>query len=58
MNIRPLREPDKGHWLLARRSIAKSGELGCYVCFGPAGTGLEELVKVAGSRWAIEECFE
>ena len=24
--IRPLREPGKGHWLLARRSIAKPGE--------------------------------
>ena len=45
-------------WLLARRSIAKPGELAYYVCFGPAGTALEELVRVAGTRWAIEECFE
>ena len=58
VEIRPLREPGQGHWLLARRSIAKPGELAYYVCFGPAGTGLEELVRVAGSRWAIEECFE
>ena len=58
MEIRPLREPGQGHWLLARRSIAKPGELAYYVCFGPAGTGLEELVRVAGTRWAIEECFE
>ena len=56
--IRPLREPGQGHWLLARRSITKPGELAYYVCFGPAGTGLEELVRVAGSRWVIEECFE
>ena len=27
VDIRPLTEPGKGHWLLARRSIAKSGEL-------------------------------
>ena len=33
-------------------------ELACYVCFGPAETTLEELVRVAGTRWAIEECFE
>ena len=58
VEIRPLREPGKGHWLLTRRSIAKPGELAYYVCFGPEGTGLEELVRVAGSRWAIEECFE
>ena len=56
--IRPLKEPGKGHWLLARRSLAKPGELAYYVCFGPAETTLEELVRVAGARWAIEECFE
>ena len=58
VDIRPLREPGQGHWLLARRSVAKPGELAYYVCFGPAGTSLEELVRVAGTRWAIEECFE
>ena len=58
VEIRPLREPGKGHWLLARRSLAKPGELACYVCFGAAETTLAELVRVAGTRWAIEECFE
>ena len=58
VEIRPLREPGKGHRLLARRSIAKRRELAYYVCFGPAETALEELVRVAGTRWAIEECFE
>ena len=58
VDIRPLREPGKGHWLLARRSVAKPGELAFYVCFGPSDTTLEELVRVAGTRWAIEECFE
>ena len=58
VDIRPLKESGKGHWLLARRSIAKPGKLSYYVCFGPAGTGLEEPVRVAGTRWAIEECFE
>ena len=36
VEIRPLREPGKGYWLLARRSIAKPGELAYYVCYGPA----------------------
>ena len=58
VEIRPLREPGKGYWLLARRSIAKPEELAYYVCFGPAETNLEELVRIAGTRWAIEECFE
>ena len=58
VEIRPLREPGKGYWLLARRSIAKPEELAYYVCYGPAGAALEELVQVAGRRWAIEECFE
>ena len=57
--IRPLGEPGQGYWLLARRSIAQPGELAYFVCFGPAGTALAELVsRVAGTRWAIEECFE
>ena len=58
VDIRPLREPGKGYWLLARRSVAKPEELAYYVCYGPAGTTPEELVRVAGTRWAIEECFE
>ena len=58
VEIRPLREPGKGHWLLAQRSVANPEELAWYVCYGPAGTALEELVRVAGRRWTIEECFE
>ena len=43
---------------MVRRSVAKPEELAYYVCFGPAETALEELVRVAGIRWTIEECFE
>ena len=50
VDIRPLREPGRGYWLLVRRSLANPGELAYYVCFGPAGTALEELARVAGSR--------
>jgi hypothetical protein len=49
--IRPLRNPRYGHWLLARRSISDPAEIAYYVCFGPAGTAVSELVRVAGSRW-------
>ena len=58
VSIRPFAEPDKGYWLLARRSVAKPEELAYYVCFGPGEATLEELVQVAGTRWAIEEGFE
>ena len=58
VEIRPLREPGKGYWKLARRSVANPEELAYYVCYGPAGTALEELVRAAGRRWTIEECFE
>ena len=27
-------------------------------CAGPAGTEDEELIRVAGARWAVEECFQ
>jgi SRSO17 transposase len=50
--------PDFEHWLLVRRSISKPEELAYYVVFAPKGTTLAELVRVAGSRWAIEECLE
>ena len=29
-----------------------------YLCCAPAGTTDEELIRVAGSRWAVEECFQ
>jgi SRSO17 transposase len=46
------------HWLLARRSVSDPTELAYYRAHGPAGTPLTELVRVAGSRWAIEVGFE
>jgi SRSO17 transposase len=44
-------------WLLVRRSRS-DGELAFYACFGPADISLLGLVRVAGSRWAIEEGFQ
>src|SRR5215211_7935862 len=49
--------PGRGFWLLARRRLS-DGELAFYACFGPARTTLAELVRVAGIRWAVEECFQ
>jgi SRSO17 transposase len=55
-------DPGWARWVLARRTIPKTAdeaaELAFYVCAGPAGTTLEQLVAVAGGRWRIEECFQ
>jgi SRSO17 transposase len=49
--------PGRGFWLLARRRLT-DGELAFYACFGPARTTLIELVRAAGTRWAVEESFQ
>ena len=41
-----------------RRSVADPTEVVYFACGGPPGTELEELVRIAGTRWAVEECFE
>ena len=45
-------------WLLIRRSVSDPAEVAYFLCGGPPRTPLAELVRVAGMRWAIEECFE
>ncbi len=54
--------PDNwAHWLLIRRQITTDDtppELAFYRCAGPTTTPIAELVRVAGARWAIEECFQ
>ena len=44
--------------LLIRRSVAEPGGIAFYLTHAPEGTALAELVRVAGSRWAVESCFE
>ena len=52
-------EPDKcRRWLLIRRSLADPKEVASFACGGPPDTPLEELVRVAGAWWAIEDLFE
>jgi SRSO17 transposase len=36
----------------------RDGELACYACWGPAVTSLVGLVRVAGTRWVIEDGFQ
>jgi len=50
--------PGWSRYLLARRSLTRNAkgerELAYYLCAAPAGTADEELIRVAGSRWAVE----
>jgi SRSO17 transposase len=46
------------HQLLVRRSISKPTELAYYIVHTPTPVPLAELVRVAGSRWAVEETFQ
>jgi SRSO17 transposase len=45
------------HWLLIRRRIS-DGELAFYRCYAPTLVALPTLVRVAGTRWAVETCFQ
>jgi SRSO17 transposase len=54
--------PDRGEqprqrWLLIRRH-QRTGELAFYRCWLPRPTPLATLVRVAGTRWTVEERFQ
>ncbi|PWR09067.1 IS701 family transposase [Micromonospora acroterricola] len=44
-------------YLLVRRH-PHTGELAFYLCWSPRRVPLATLIRVAGSRWAVEECFQ
>ncbi|WP_042388543.1 IS701 family transposase [Streptacidiphilus melanogenes] len=50
--------PTHHRWVLARRSLSEPGELAYYLAYAPVEAGVADLARVAGSRWAIEECFQ
>ena len=44
--------------LLVRRSVTDPTDLTAYVVFAPQEAVLAEVVRVAGTRWTIEQLFE
>jgi SRSO17 transposase len=51
-------EPDEyARWVLIRRSVSDPSEVAYFACGGPPATTLDELVRVAGTRWAVEDLF-
>jgi SRSO17 transposase len=53
----PADEATGFHWLLIRRRIG-DGELAFYRCHAPMRVALPTLVGIAGTRWAVETCFQ
>jgi SRSO17 transposase len=57
--IRPsATQPGWMEWWLARRSLSDPTELAYYLACAPVLTTLQQLVAVAGTRWAVEESLE
>lgn len=57
----PYRSDAAADWqkgLLVRRKIAKPDDFTFYLTLAPETTALADLVRVAGTRWTIEACFE
>ena len=46
------------HFILSKRGIKSSKDFSYYHVFATKEASLEELVRVCGQRWPIEECFE
>jgi SRSO17 transposase len=53
----PAGETGGCHSLLVRRRIS-DGELAFYRCWSPQPVPLRVLVRVAGTRWNVETCFQ
>jgi SRSO17 transposase len=45
-------------WLLARRSISKPEEIAYYLAFAPRTVSLQTLIRIAGTRYTVEQCIE
>ena len=52
------RLPGPDVWLLARRSLSDPKQLAYYLAYVPARTSLETKVRVASSRYTVEQCIE
>jgi SRSO17 transposase len=65
VQLRAVREFDyqrgeqvRRRWALARRSRTKPEEIAYYLAYAPMEAKAIDLVRIAGTRWQIEECFQ
>jgi SRSO17 transposase len=40
------------------KNVSRPDQVSYYIAYCPADTTLDQLIRIAGSRWAIEECFQ
>jgi SRSO17 transposase len=52
------RPQEYARWLLIRRGVSDAADVAYFACGGLPATTLNDLVRVAGARWAIEDLFE
>ena len=57
ISIDPHATPHGRRWLLVRRNN-RTGELAYYRCYALRPVPLQDLVRVAGRRWTVEESFQ
>src|SRR5437667_3163709 len=50
--------PGPDVWLLARRSPSAPDKLSYYLAYAPSKTSLQTLVRVASTRYTVEQCIE
>jgi hypothetical protein len=58
--VRPAVRDEEGwlHAVLVRRHPERLEEVAYYLVHAPTGTPLEEVLRVAGARWTIEDTFK
>ena len=56
--VRPGLQDGWVHSVLVRRHPQRTDELAYYLVYAPAGTALEEVVRVAGARWTSDDTFK
>jgi hypothetical protein len=56
--VRPGLQDGWVHSVLVRCHPERTDELAYYLVYAPAGTSLEEVAKVAGARWTIDDTFK
>jgi SRSO17 transposase len=52
------RLPGPDVWLLVRRSLSDPKQLAYYLASAPPRTSLETLVRIASTRYTVEQCIE
>jgi len=50
--------PGPDVWLLARRSISDPKQIAYYLASAPVRTSLETLIRIASTRYTVEQCIE